>query len=221
MERTALTLVAMLVGLSAADTGRLAGQQPSIFQELGVFMTTASSGHRELPSPVGFGARASWDIGGILQARLSFARVTDETRKEGIVCDQYSQRINCRPEMTETSVTLSGLRGALLGTFALGDRAVLGAGGGPSFNHVNAESVGTVSGLEADLLAPNAGIIGFQALVSLSLLPVRRVPLHVNGGVGVHWVNFHTCSANDPPQYDPYCRREAFREIEVGVSYLF
>jgi len=85
-------------------------------------------------------------------------------RHEGVVCDRYSQRINCRAEETQTSVDFSDLRGALMWALPLGDQVRLGAGGGLSFN---------------------------------------------------------TCSGSNPPQYDPYCGMEPFREIELGLSYFF
>ena len=90
-----------------------------------------------------------------------------------------------------------------------------------SFNHLTTESFGMESGLLADLLAPNAGIIGFAALVSAAVTPIPSVPVRFFGGFGLHWVNFSTCSAEDPPQYDPYCEKASLREIELGVSYFF
>jgi len=199
----------------------LNAQQPSLFQELGVFAISARSDHVELPSPAGFGVASTWEFAGSLMARLSYHRVSEDTRKEGVVCDQYSQRINCRAEITDTSLDLSGLRGALMWAFPVGDRVRLGAGGGLSVNHLVAESIGTESGLEADLLAPNAGIIGFMALFTASVTPVSSVPVRLNGGFGVHWLNLDTCSRNDPPQYDPFCGMESLKEIELGLSYTF
>ena len=89
-----------------------------------------------------------------------------------------------------------------------------------SFNQVSAESVGE-SGLDADLLAPNAGQIGYHALLSAAVTPVRGLPVSLTGGISVHWVGFNTCSGNDPPQYDPFCGTSVFREIEAGVAYAF
>ncbi len=103
----------------------------------------------------------------------------------------------------------------------LGDQVRLGAGGGVSFNHVQTESVGTESGLEADLFPPNAGILGFVALISAAVTPVAKVPLRLTGGFGVHWVNFNTCPGSDPPPYDPYCGMDSLREIELGLSWVF
>ena len=221
MKKTVIPLVLLVAGLFSAGPASLASQQPSLFHELGVFAISAHSNHKEIPSPRGFGGAASWKFGGSFLARLSYHRISDDTRKEGIVCDQYSQRINCRSEVTETSVTLSGLRGGLLWALPLGDRVRLRAGGGLSFNHVTAESVGRESGLDADLLAPNAGIIGFTALISAAVTPVSAIPVKLTGGFGVHWVNFNTCSGNEPPQYDPFCGMDSLREIELGLSYAF
>ncbi len=221
MKRTVLSFLLVVSGLLTAGPTPLASQQPSLFQELGVFAISARSNQTELPDPRGFGAAASWEFAGWLMARLSYQRVSDDTLKPGVVCVQYSQRINCRSEMTETSAVLSGLRGALMGVLPLGDRVRLGAGGGMSLNHLTARSVGVESGLDADLLAPNAGILGFSALLSAALSPVSGIPVRITGGFGVHWVNFNTCSGNDPPQYDPFCGMEPIREIEMGLSYAF
>jgi hypothetical protein len=103
----------------------------------------------------------------------------------------------------------------------LGEQLRLGLGGGVSFNSLAAKTVGVESGLPADLLAPNAGIIGFSGLITGSVTPVLSVPVKVTGSIGLHWVNFSTCSGNDPPQYDPYCEMELFKEIELGLSYGF
>lgn len=221
MNRKAILVSFTLSGPLLASPAPLASQQPGLFQELGVFAISGHSDHRELPDPTGFGAAATWELTGRLMARLSYHRFSQDTRKEGVVCDQYSQRINCRSEMTETNSDFSGLRGALMLRHLLGQRVRLGAGGGLSFNHLSTESVGTVSGLDADLLAPNAGIIGFTALASVAWIPLAALPVRITGGLGVHWVNFKTCSATEPPQYDPYCGMAPFREVEVGLSYAF
>lgn len=221
MKTPAFLILTGALGLLVAAPGPLRSQQPSLFQELEAFAITASSDHPELPSPRGFGAASIWEFADHFMARLSYYRVSEDTRKQGVVCDQYSQRINCRAEETDTYARLSGLRGVLMVKHPLGDKVRVGAGGGLSFNHVNTEAEGTVSGLEADLLAPNAGIIGFSALVTARVTPVSTLPLSLGGGIGIHWVNFNTCSGNDPPQYDPYCGMAPFREIELGISYAF
>lgn len=222
MTRAAFSFFLLVVAsLSPAGTPPLASQQPSLFQELGVFAISASSDHPEVPSPKGFGVASWWQLGRHVLGRLSYHRVSDNTVKDGVVCDQYSQRINCRPELTDTDVTLSGLRGTVLGTLVVEDRLRLGAGGGVSFNHVDTEARGVVSGRLADLLAPTAGHIGFSTLVAATLHPFFSLPVRLTGSYGVHWVNFNTCSANDPPQYDPYCGGETFRELELGFSLVF
>ena len=221
MMRTTLPFLLVIPALLSAGPSPLSSQEPSLFQELGVFSISARSNNLELPSPRGFGVAATWEFLGSLMARLSYQRVSDETRKEGVVCDQYSQRINCRPEQTENAMTFSGLRWVLQWALPVGDQVRLGAGGGLSFNHISAESVGAESGKQADLLSPNAGIIGFSALLSAAVMPVPKVPVRLTGGFGLHWVNFDTCSANDPPQYSPFCGMETVREIELGLSYAF
>lgn len=219
MKTTAHILTTLLILLAVPASG--GAQQQTLFQELGGFAVVMSSDHPELPGPKGFGLASVWEFGGNFMARVSFHRASDDTRKEGIVCDQYSQRINCRPEITQTSVSLAGLRGTVMVKVPVGRMVRLGAGGGLSFNHISAEAVGTVSNLEADLLAPNAGIIGYNTLLSAALRPVASVPLQLTGGFGIHWVDFNTCSGNDPPQYDPFCGMQPFREIELGLSFSF
>lgn len=221
MMKTAISFLLVIPVLFSIGLIPLSGQEPSLFQELGVFHITAHSDHVELPNPTGFGVSSSWEFVGSFMGRLSYHRVSNETRKEGVVCDNYSSRINCRADLTETSATLSGLRGILMWAVPLGEQVRLAAGGGLSFNHLVAEAVGTGTGLRADLLAPNAGIIGFSGLVTARVTPVSSIPVSINGGFGLHWVNFDTCSGNDPPQYDPFCEMEALREIELGLSYVF
>ena len=221
MKKTLFPLALAVSSLLLSCPTSLSGQEPSLFHELGAFAISARSNHVELPSPSGFGLASTWEFAGSLMARLSYHRVSDDTRKDGVVCDQYSQRINCRAEITETSLTFSGLRGTLQWALPIGDQVRLGAGGGLSFNHLTVESVGIESDFQADLLAPNAGIVGFAALLTASVIPVSSVPVRLNGGFGVHWVNFDTCSANDPPQYDPFCGMDTFKEIELGLSFTF
>lgn len=220
MLRTILSLTFLLTVFSLLGPRVATSQQPQLFQELGAFAFAAGSDHRELPGPVGYGAQATWEAGRVLMFRLSYHRASEESRGMGTVCDQYAQRINCRPEMTETSATLAGVRGGILGALHIGEEVRLGLGGGLSFNHVDAESVGE-SGLRADLLAPNAGQVGYFALFSAAVTPFPVIPVRLNGGVGIHWVAFNTCSGEDPPQYDPFCETTPFREIELGLSYTF
>lgn len=221
MRTRILPFFLVLSAASLLDPTPLFPQEEQLFHELGVFGISSNSEHVEIPGGEGYGFAAFWQFGGPFLARLSYHRLSDETEKEGVVCDQYSQRINCRPEITENSVRLSGLRGSLLLTVSVWDRLQLGAGGGLSFNQVSAESVGKESDRDADLLAPNAGIIGYGALVSAAVAPLEALPLRVFGGFGVHWVGFNTCSANEPPQYDPFCGRESFQEVEFGLSFAF
>jgi hypothetical protein len=221
VKKILIRFLFVISGLFFAGSAPLASQQPSLLQELGIIGISVQSDHKELPSPRGFGITTSWEFGGSFLTRLSFNRVSGDTRKDGIVCDQYALRINCRTEVTQTSVALSGLRAALMWAPPLWDRVRLGAGGGLSFNQLTTASVGTESGLEADLLAPNAGIIGFTALISAAVTPVSTLPVKLTGGFGVHWVDFSTCSGNDSPRYDPYCGMASFREIELGLSYVF
>jgi hypothetical protein len=196
------------------------GQQSSLFQELGLFFTASSSSHPELPSPMGLGGFARWGFGDGWLFRLSYHRSWDETEKIGTVCDQYSQRINCRPEPTRTKVRFSGLRGGLSRALRLGRRAELALGGGLSFNHVDPKAT-DLSGGPADLLIPNSGQIGYLANASLAIAPLPRIPVLLNAGYTGHWVDFNGCSGEDPPQYDPFCGWATLKEVEMGLSVTF
>lgn len=214
MMRSAIVFLLLLPGLLPLSSSHLKAQ------EVGTFLTVARSNQLELPSPSGFGASALMELVPGWLVRLSFHRTADDTSKEGIVCRNYSARIGCLPEMTETSVTLNGFRGALLRTFESVGGARLGVGAGGSFNQINAAATG-VSGRVADLLAPNSGQLGFLVLLSGAVTPVPRIPVRVSGTVTGHWVNFRSCSDNDPPQYSPFCGTDRFEEIELGLSYAF
>lgn len=198
----------------------LSAQQPSLVHELAVFAVAAGSDHLELPSPRGFGAASLWELGGDWLARLSFQRMTEETTKRGTVCDLYAPRVGCRTEMTETSVTFSGLRGGILRGVDLGRGVRIAAGAGLSFNQIKAQSQGP-QGARADLMAPNTGQIGYLGILSVMVAPLRRVPAGIVGSFTVHRVGFNSCSGEDPPQYDPFCGASSFREIELGLTYSF
>lgn len=209
-----------LAGLWLLSAPPLSAQQPSLLQELSVFAVVSASDHAEFPSSGGVGASAQWRFGGSWLARLSYQKISDETKKMGLVCTVYSPRVGCREEVTENAVNLGGLRGGIQRTLHLGDHLRLGAGGGLSFSQVNASAVG-VSGGKADMLVPNAGQIGYHVILSALIKPLQEVPLGMVGGFTMHWVDFKACSGEDPPQYDPFCGTTPFREIELGLAYSF
>jgi hypothetical protein len=219
MPKTAFPIF-LTTFLLLSGTRDAAAQQPTLFQELGLFFTSSTSNHVELPSPVGFGAFARWGFADAWLFRLSYHRSKDETNKVGTVCDQYSQRINCRQEPTNTRVTFSGLRGAFSRAVRLGHWGELGLGAGLSFNHVDPEAK-ALTGWHADMLVPNAGQIGYLATASVAVSPFQGMPILLVGAFTGHWVNFRGCSAEDPPQYDPFCGLGVLKEIEAGFSYTF
>ena len=214
MQRPILSVPLILAGLTSF------GATPLESQELGAFFSMVSSDQVELPNPTGFGAFAQLEVPGPWLARLSLHRFSDGTRKMGTVCRNYSARIDCHPEMTDTSVTMSGLRGAFMRAFHLGGLARVGAGVGVSFNQVSAEATGEAGG-PADLLAPNTGQLGVLVLFSAAVNPVPGVPVRITGTLTGHWVKFRSCSSNDPPEYAPFCGTNAFKDVEMGLSYTF
>jgi len=219
MPRTAFSILTVAVPLLLPGAAASA-QQSSLFQELGLFFTATRSDHVELPSPMGLGAFARWQVADGWLLRLTYQRSKEETRKIGTVCDQYSQRINCRQEPTVTNVTFSGLRGSFARAFRIGGWAEINFGGGMSFNSVKPEAV-DLTGWMADMLVPNTGQIGYLASLSATLAPLRRTPVMLVGGYTHHWVSFNGCSGEDPPQYDPFCGWGILKEMEVGLSYAF
>ena len=220
MPRAACLKIPIFFILLLTGIRPLEAQQPSLFQELGAFYTISSSNHVELPDPRGFGVFARWEVARGWLFRLSYHRSYEETRKEGIVCDQYSQRINCRSEPTKTDVTLSGLRGGFSRVFRLGRWVEIGPGAGLSFNHVNPEAT-DLTGWPADMLVPNTGQIGYLASLSATLAPPFSFPILFTGGFTNHWIDFNGCSGEEPPQYDPFCGWKPIREIELGLSFVF
>jgi len=188
-------------------------------QELGVFTAFATSNNLEFPSPRGYGASGLIELAPSMLIRLSVQRLSDYTEKMGTVCLSYQPRIGCLPEMTETSITLTGLRAGLVWIVRSGERLRFGVGGGGSFSRVGVESTG-VSGRLADFLSKNTGQVGAYGSLSASVAPSSGIPLKVTGGFSSHWVHFHTCSGEDPPQYDPLCKPGWFKEFEVGLSYF-
>jgi hypothetical protein len=210
-----------LATISLLSCPRVApAQQPKLFHEMGVLFTSASSHHPELPSLVGFSVLARWEFADRWRFRLSYHRSRDETRKIGIVCDQYSQRINCRPETVKTRVTFTGLRGVFSRAVRFSQWGEISLGAGASFNHVDPEATGP-NGQPADLLVPHTGQLGYLANATLAVSPRRRVPLLLLAGYTGHWVKFRGCSGEDPPQYDPFCGWGRFREVELGLAYTF
>jgi hypothetical protein len=220
MTTRVLFSVLLLVGFQFLSPALASAQESSLFQELGVFYTAIRSDHPELPSPVGFGAFARWQIAQGWLFRVSYHRTYEHTEKPGVVCDQYSQRINCRTEPTETDVTFSGVRASLSRALRIGRWAELGLGGGISFNHLKPEAF-DLTGWEADMLVPNTGQLGYLASASAALAPFGRIPVLVVGGYTSHWLDFNGCSGEDPPQYDPFCGWATLHEMELGLSYAF
>jgi hypothetical protein len=212
MDRSHLSVFGILAGFFFALCPPLAAQ------ELGVFSTIASSDHVEFPSPTGFGASAHIELTPNWLVGLALHRVSDKTTKMGTVCRVYSPRIECLPAMTETHITLTGLRAGLMGVYWAGEYLRFGLGGGGSFNQVGVESNGVSGGL-ADFLDPAGGQLGAYAKVSLAFAPYPRIPFRITGGFASHWAFFHVCSGEDPPQYDPLCEPGTFQEVELGLSY--
>ena len=195
-------------------------QNESLFRELALFGTVATSAHPEFPSPRGVKLLSAWDFLKHWRFRLSYSRLWDESEKPGLVCRMYAPNIGCTESMTFSRVALSGLRGSLLRTRVLGPGLRVGLGGGLSFNEVNARSVGE-DGRKADLLAPNSGHLGYLVLTSIQWILPLPLPLRLSGSLGRHWVVFRTCSGETPPQYDPYCEVGRFLEMDLGLSVMF
>ena len=189
-------------------------------QDLGVVRVVGESSNRELPHAQGFGAFGQVEAAGFA-FRLSYLRYSDSTEKEGVVCQVYSPRIACGPEMVSTTARLSGLRADVLRFVSVGSAVQIGGGPGVSFNSVSAESRG-VSGQRADLQTPNAGQLGYQATAAASFAPIPGIPLKVVGSYALHWVRFVGCA--DPSDrtsgYAPFCGKDRFQEVRLGLSFL-
>jgi len=70
-------------------------------------------------------------------------------------------------------------------------------------------------------MAPKTGQLGYLALLKLDLVLPLPLPIRLSGGFTIHWIQFHTCSAYTPSQYDPFCTMTRFQEGELGLSVAF
>jgi hypothetical protein len=209
-----------VVLLLAVFLGPLGAQEDRLLQDLGLYGKVASTGNREFPSPRALGIRSTWSFGKHWLFTLALERMKDESQKLGTICRIYAPHISCNQAMTYNEMKMTSLRGGLLRTVVLGRLLRLGFGVGFSFNVLNADSRGD-NGWKADLLAPKTGQVGYLSLFSAEFIPLPALPLRLTGGLGSHWVHFHTCSGADPPQYDPFCKMSWFKEAEVGLSLAF
>lgn len=213
--RAALTSGVLALALAGLYPAPLAAQ------EIGVFATRASSSNSELPEPGGFGIFGEIEVRNAWVFRLTLTRLSDDVRKTGTVCQVYSPRIECHPELVDTSSRLGGLRIDAMRSLHLGSAVRLAAGGGLSLNSISADAVGE-TGRPADLLQPKAAHTGYQAMVVLGVTPLPSVPVRVSVSYGANWVRFVGCS--DPEEetgsYDPFCGTDRFDELRFGVSYL-
>jgi hypothetical protein len=187
-----------------------------VAQEIGTFGMVAPSSNVEFPSPRGIGASVLKELHGDWLVRLAYARIYDSTEKLGDVCVVYSPRIGCHTEDVSTSDSFSGLRFGVMRAVRLKDVARVGAGMGISFSSIQVEAIG-VSGQHADLERPLTAVIGYLAMVHVSVSPVPSLPLRITAGLQRHWVHFESCA--DPPTYAPFCGIGTFREAELGIAY--
>jgi hypothetical protein len=198
----------------------LLGQKDPLLEEMGILAVSARSENPEFPSPTGFEIHSTWTFNRSWLFRISYHRMTDETDKVGRVCKTYAPHIACNQQLTHSDMALAGLRGGLLRSMVFGRSLRVGLGGGLSFNDVNADITGE-SGQRADLLAPKTSQVGYLALLSLDYVLPLPFPIRLSGGITSHWVQFHTCSGSNPPQYDPFCTMSRFQEGELGLSMAF
>jgi hypothetical protein len=195
------------------------GISPLASQEAGGFWIRSQSDLAELSEPNGFGGYASVPLAEWLQLRASYDRVSQDSKEEGEVCFHYAPNWGCGTELVETSTSLGSLRLSLLPTFRLGELLRMEAGGGISFSQISATSMGE-SGRKANLESPKGGQLGYVALVSMGLTPIRRLPLTLVGTASSHWVGFEHCVSYEEV-YDPFCGTTNFSEITVGLALHF
>lgn len=203
----------LLAGLVGGGLSPLSGQ------EAGAGILFVRSDHQVLSEPTGFQLFASVPLFHWLNAKLSFDRVSQDTRADGEVCIRYAPNLSCWIETVHTESSMGSFKLSFLPTVHLGELLQVGAGGGVSFSSLDASSMGE-SGRIANLEVPNTGQLGYQALVSLSLTPFPTVPLSVVGAASSLWVNFKACVTYEEV-FDPFCETAQFKEFTAGLAYHF
>ncbi len=216
---TIRSLAVLLPGLALAALLAERSATPLGAQEAGPLFILGQADHPELPNPHGWGAFAAVPLAEWAQLRVSYERVSQNSRGEGLVCTRYAPNLGCAIEATRTESGLGSLRLSLLPTLTLGEFARVGAGGGISFTEVTVRSTGA-SGRKANLDFPNTGQLGYLALASLTLTPSGALPLRLVGATTAHWINFKNCVSYDQI-YDPFCGTTLFREVSLGVAIGF
>lgn len=189
---------------------------PAAAQELGLAAVWATSDNTELPRPFGFGAEARFGSGS-WQPQLSLVRYTQVTVKDGKVCQ--APGYGCKIETLSTSARFTGLRLEAVRTQRLGEPMKIRVGGGLSMSQVSVTSRGP-SGWAASLHLPNTGQVGFLGSASVTVSPLRSLPLAFVGGITEHWVRWNGCVDPDDPTRGvaPFCGWGRFTEIRLGAS---
>jgi hypothetical protein len=208
------------LALALASASLLMASAPAASaQEIGVSLLWAQSENAELLEPGGVRGFVQWESQSSWLFRLSLQSLSQDSEKEGAVCTVYSPRIGCRAEHVETSASLGTFRLEVMRALRLGEWLRIGAGGGASISSLSATSLGE-SGNNADLNLPRTAQIGFVALLSADISPVRGIPLKLTGEISRHWVGFNACARLEDI-YSPFCGLTAYREIAVGLAYSF
>jgi len=195
------------------------GFSPLHGQEAGAGILLVRSDHEVLSEPSGYQLFASVPLFHWLNAKLSYDRVSQNTKADGEVCIRYAPNLSCWIETVHTESSMGSFKLSFLPTVHLGEVLHLGAGGGVSFSSLDTSSLGE-SGRIANLEVPNTGQLGYQALVSLSLTPFPTVPLSIVGAASSLWVDFKACVSYEEV-FDPYCGTSQFNEFTAGLAYHF
>jgi hypothetical protein len=185
-------------------------------QEVGFYLTSASSALPELAAAQGGGAflllvAPGFNVRGTVYSQSSTRSLS------GRVCASVNPPSNCtQAEFTRTTRLRGfGVAGALpvLRTRQLG----VEVGGGPSFNIIEAVDAAPPQRRTA-LFTQETGNIGMLLSGTVRAQPVRGLPIVLHALAGSHTIWMTACG-----EYvwmdDPYCGRVRMAEFRLGLGY--
>jgi hypothetical protein len=204
-------------------------------QELEMFVLSGSSANPELARYSGIGVATGITLRSGLRLRVALDTESSSLVREGQVCAKPG--FSCALEAGIVDETRhSGLSVTLHGDLALSDRVRLSAAAGPRVSKIamDATSVSQRAGEYGTVclrrictpvervprfLAPKTIQLGVTLIAEIQIRPVPPMPWVVSVGWDRKMVLMEECAVGET--YAPFCGWDQFRELRVGVGYVF